>query len=200
MALLHSEKGQSLIELLLGVAIGAVLVGGAAVALVFVLTASSSGRAGQTALYLSTELMQSVRAYAGADWHNVEFLARLPVAYYLAPSGASFATSSGAEEIAVGGGTYLRSFSLTDVYRGGTLDPGTLEVVVTTAWTAGGKTGTTTFTSLLARRRSEVMTQTDWSGGPVQPAQVVSAYPAVFASSTQIDYAGTPGAAKVLGF
>ena len=198
---MKSKKGQSLIELILGVAIGALLVGAAAAALSVTLRSSSGLRTTQTALYLGKELMNEVRAYAARDWKNAYFLSRVPAVYYLVSAGTGFATSSGSEEIILNETAYTRSFTLEDVIREAVADPGLLEVQVNVLWNSGGiAAGTTTLHSRIARRGSEAIAQTDWSGGPVDPAPITPTLPAVFASSTKIDYGGTPGAVKVEGF
>src|SRR6056297_2056557 len=65
------ESGQSLIEIVIALAIGAILIGGASTAVVVVLQSSKTSQIQQSATALAQGLVENVRVYSFADWSNI---------------------------------------------------------------------------------------------------------------------------------
>ncbi len=191
--------GQSLIDILIGIALGALLIAGGASLIVPALRTNQTVNQTQTQAALGKELADNVKAWAAGNWSGVLALSTGSARYYLATATSSFAatggTSSTAEQVAMGSSTYVRYFSIGDVYRdangaitstivGNFFDPSTKLVTI-----AVGAPSTTlsTYSEYVTRSASNVFNQADWSGGAGQttPVTVVSS---TFASSSNINY------------
>ena len=70
----NREAGQSLIEILIGVAIGAILIGGAAATITLTLRSNVQNKNIQIASSFSQAMLDQVSVYADADWHNIDVL------------------------------------------------------------------------------------------------------------------------------
>jgi len=194
--------GQSLIELIIGFAIGALLVVSAIMAITLTLRSRTTNTASQTAVFLGQELLESVRSFSKGNWAAMYLLERSPFQYALLPAGSTFATGTGAEIVVIDGATFTRTFVLKDVLRNGVPDPNVLEITVFITQGGGAALATTSLATYVAGPSaggSDAFVQTDWSGG-VSGEQILSAPGITFASSTLIDYASLPGSIKVLGY
>ena len=67
----NNESGQSLIEIMIALAIGVVLIGGASISIVVVLQSSQTSQIQQHATALSQEIIEKGQVYTTADWSNV---------------------------------------------------------------------------------------------------------------------------------
>lgn len=67
----RDRRGQSLIEVLVGVAIGAMLIAAATFGVAYVVRASRANQNIQTANLISQELLNNVRTIGEADWFNI---------------------------------------------------------------------------------------------------------------------------------
>ncbi|MEK7479020.1 MAG: LamG domain-containing protein [Patescibacteria group bacterium] len=93
--------GQSLIEIVLGLAIGSVLIGAAVVGVVFVLRSSSVNQYSEAASSLSRALLLRTRSLADADWSSLYNLQKgSEFLYYVAPSGTELTALRGVEGVA----------------------------------------------------------------------------------------------------
>ncbi len=70
-SLFLKQEGQSLVEIVIALAIGAILIGGASTAIVVVLQSSKTSQIQQSATALAQGLVENVRVYAFSDWSNV---------------------------------------------------------------------------------------------------------------------------------
>lgn len=68
---LKNESGQSLTEVVIALAIGAILIGGASTAIVVVLQSSKTSQIQQSATVLTQEIVEEARVYGLADWSNL---------------------------------------------------------------------------------------------------------------------------------
>ncbi|MEK7192317.1 MAG: prepilin-type N-terminal cleavage/methylation domain-containing protein [Patescibacteria group bacterium] len=181
------NKGQSLIEILIGLAIGAILIGGAAATLTLTLRSGLQNKSIQIATGLSQEILSQIESFAEANWHNLYGLLEAPSQYHLSVSGASFISSSGVEIIPIEGVSYTRYFTVENVSRDASNsiqavydpandDPSTQKVAVTTSWQQGPDLASVTFNEYIARKKNLVFHQTDWSGGGGQlgPVTIVN--------------------------
>lgn len=95
-----SRRGQSLLEVIVGLSIGAILIGAGAIAVSSMLRANFTLQKSQGASALNQELMDQVRAFAGASWQNLSVLSRgSSTPYFLVASGSVSRVASGTEGV-----------------------------------------------------------------------------------------------------
>jgi hypothetical protein len=178
---IKTKSGQSLVEVLIATAVGIIFVLGATVIANFALKSRQDSEKNQVLASLSKELLDNVKIFADANWHNIDTLATTSANhYYLNTSTSSFTAVSGEQNILISSTTYTRYFYLDDVYRdgsgqivesGGTLDPSTKKVTV-----VYGVEGSTpkSISIYVTRSKNNVFVQTDWSGGSGQTGPITS--------------------------
>jgi len=94
----NRQSGQSLIEILVGLAIGAILIGGAGFGISFMLKSTTSSDDMQAASGIVRQTLDEVRSYASANWQNIYGLTKgLDTQYFLNASGTTFYTVKGKE-------------------------------------------------------------------------------------------------------
>ncbi len=150
-AVLGSVRGQSLMEILIAVALGALFVGAAVSIIAPVLRIGTNSTQSQTATALTREFADNIRAWGEGDWHNVANLATSSANhYYLNTSASPFTVNSGNENITLGGATYQRYFYTDDVYRdssgnitstGNTYDPSSKKITICVCQGVAGSVG-----------------------------------------------------------
>ncbi len=95
---IHDRSGQSLIEVLIALAIGAILIGTASIAMVVVLNSSTVNQNQQNASALAREMLEKVNALTSADWHNLSDLSHgSSTVYYITASSSELAIIAGKE-------------------------------------------------------------------------------------------------------
>ena len=98
--ILYARSGQSLAEVMIGLAIGAILIGAASFAITTMLKTNLSAQRSQFAANLAQETIERVRSYASADWQNVYGLTKgSSTPYYFVASGTQFFAVQGTEGI-----------------------------------------------------------------------------------------------------
>lgn len=205
----RNQRGQSLIELIIGIALGVLFIAGAIGIVVLTLRIGSYNKISQTASQLTHELANQIPAVTAADWHELfDVTHGTSTSYHLVQSGGFVEIATGTEEVTINGQPYTRSFTIEDVYRdenseitdaSGTLDPSTLKVTITTAWVQSGDSANISFTQYVARNRSRAFNQTDWSSGPADNGPHASPT-AGFSSETNIEYASIAGSIYIADF
>ncbi len=200
MKIARFTSGQSLVEILIAVAIGTLMIIAAVTLIAPALKISGDLVRGQTANALTKELFENVRIFSEANWGPFSSLTSGPgTVYYMNATTTPFAAVTGTQTIAVGTSTFDRYFYVEPVMRnaggdidplGSITDPSTKRVTVFSKWAQGGTTST--IVTYLTRWQSRVAAQTDWSAGRCEfgPLRVWNNR---FASSSQIDYATTTG-------
>lgn len=175
------NSGQSLVEILVALAVGIIFVLGTIIAVQMSLKTGKDSEKIQTSAMFARELMDNVKIFAESDWHNISNLATTSAnKYYLNTSNSPFTVVSGEESISVGTTTYSRYFYVDDVYRdgsgqitqsGGTLDPSTKKITIVYKWIGGNDKYLITY---LTRFKNMIFNQTDWSGGGGQDGPITS--------------------------
>jgi hypothetical protein len=201
-----AEAGQTLFEVLVGITIGAIIIGGATGVISLSLRSSLQNKSYQVVASLNQELADNVTVFAEANWRNIYDLSKSPAQYYLTATSTGFVATSGAENIVADGTAYARSFTVENVNRdangniadSGTDDPSTQKITVTTSFNIGGEPITVSFIKYLSRHRNLIFRQTDWSGGPGEEGPLTVPNNR-FATSTNIDSTSMPGAIKIQG-
>lgn len=94
------RAGQSLAEVMIGLAIGAILIGAASFAITTALKTNLSAQRSQFAANLAQETTERARSYASADWQNIYGLTKgSSTPYYFVATGTRFLTVQGSEGI-----------------------------------------------------------------------------------------------------
>jgi len=173
----RNREGQTLIEILIGLGVAAVIIGGAVYSIVFTLSSGSETQKKQAATGLARELIGQVRTLADGNWLD---LYDLPIkgddgSYYVMSSGTILVATSGYQTATIDAENYKVFFSIKDVSRdvndditeaGGNDDPSTQKVTARVQWPAGGISPSEfSIVDYITRWRTRVFRQEDWSGG-----------------------------------
>ena len=203
---LGRRSGQSLVEILVAIAVGVILITGAVALIVPSIRNNRNVSEAQVSAALGRELFENVRVLAEADWNGIAALATTSANRYYLVAGSPFTTSTGVESVMVATTTYQRSFYLDDVYRnvsgkidesGTTHDPSTKKVTVVHTWPP---IASSTLVGYLVRAPGSAFSQTDWSVGPGTDGPLfATGVAARFSTSTSIDYSTSGGAIFISG-
>ncbi|MFA5083946.1 MAG: prepilin-type N-terminal cleavage/methylation domain-containing protein [Candidatus Paceibacterota bacterium] len=206
---IKNNKGQALIEILIGLSVGAILIGGATAAVVAILRSNLQSKNFQIASSLSRELTDDVKTVVEADWHSIYNLSKgSETQYYVAASGTILLILPGTTTTLAGGVTFTKFFSLENASRlaGGistdpaaTDDPSTQKITSHVQWSGAGQTPEVALVVYLTRWRNIISRQTDWSGGNGQAGPIIE-FNNRFASSTGVDYSSSTGSIFIEGF
>ena len=94
------RSGQSLIEILIALAVGSILIGAAALGIAFMIRSTSTNQNLQTASGLLRETVEKLRSWSGSDWQNTYSLTKgLTTKYFLNASSTTFYAVEGVESI-----------------------------------------------------------------------------------------------------
>lgn len=199
--MVSSRAGQSFVELLIAIALGAIFMVGTSVIIISSVGESSQATKVQTGAMDAQGLLNNVRVWSEGSWNNILALATgSSYQYYLITSSSPYTATSGIQSFILGTTTYTDYFYISDGYRSGSgiptttpsgnsYDPSTKLISVIYGWSGG----TTTTVNMYITRNGDVgLEQTDWSGGPSSTIVATSAGNQ-FASSTNIDYTTSTG-------
>ena len=214
---LKNQKGQSLLEVLIAVAIAVILVTTSVVAIAVMLSNDTAAKTVQIGNQLALELQEELRAMKDVYWSDVYALNKGPAnPYFLertAPgTGNPFLIQIGEETVSTTSGSFVRYFYVDAVNRGNcgvgnivsstvtpcsnpgngspldiATDPSTLKVSVVVSST---NQIATTLVGYITRSRNNVFVQSDWSHGPGQehfPTSTLAQQSSSSASITQTD-------------
>jgi len=113
-----SRGGQSFVELLVAISVGAIFMVGAAMIIAPSLNENGQSTKVQTAATAAQSLLGNVRSWSEGSWQNVLSLATGTTQYYyLVTSSSPYVATSGIESIVTATTTYTRYFFISDVYR-----------------------------------------------------------------------------------
>lgn len=215
------SRGQSLIEVLVGIVIGAVMVGAVAAIISPILQIDTQTTRAQVASALGKELMDNVSVWAEANWHNIDTLSTSSLfKYYLSTSTPTFSSSTGIEAVTVGSTTYGRYFFLTDVWRtvdcaadpsaaciitsassgigtGIMIDPSMRKVTVVYTWPLASSSNA--LVGYLARTKNNFYLQTNWAGGGGFTGTTTNIIDR-FSASTNVNVTSSTGSIILNGF
>lgn len=198
-----TRNGQSLVDVLVGTAIGVILISAAVIAIGPALNTSAQAERVQQASFLANGLLGNLVTWSNGNWHSILAVATgTSNEYFLITSSSPYMATSGIQTIAEATTSYWRYFYITDVYRdaagnivtsGGSYDPSTKKATVAYGWLGGA---TSTVSEYLTRNQEQVYSQSDWSGGPATGTGAVTTTNFEFTSSTNINYS-SPGSIQV---
>lgn len=198
------RQGQSIAELLISIAVGAIFIAAAGGIIAPALRESSQAGNVQEGATVAQALIGDARVWSEASWSNVTALATgTAYQYHLITSSTPYVATSGAQSVVIGTTTFTSYFYLSDAYRtsagapttatsGNTYDPSTKFLTVVYNWVHGT---TSTVGTYITRHGDDVTDQTDWSGGPGASGAATSVGNQ-FSTSTNISYS-TVGAISV---
>lgn len=201
----HARKaGQSLVEIIIALGIGAILIGFSTGILVLILKSNLQGGRTTSATELANQLLTDVSVVARNDWHAITNLTTGSSTVYYVTTSTPFAVATGTQVITLEGVAYTRSFYVDTVARdsggsivtsGGTTDPSTEKTTATVTW---GNSESITTSAYMTRSRNEAFTQNNWSGGSGSEGPVTGPTSG-YATSTNIDIS-TTGSIRVQEF
>lgn len=198
--------GQSLIEVTIGLALGALIVGSATLVLTSSLTSSGGTKLLDAGRAFGSELLNSAKAFAGSDWGSVSALSGVLTPHYLASNQGVFTIQDGGEAATLNGVPYTRSFTVQSVSRdaGGAVttgagvdDPSTKRIVVAVSWSFAGKPQSAMLEAFVTRLANRSTRYTDWSGGSGKSGPVTSPESGYFSASSSFDAASVPGTLRL---
>lgn len=97
---IRNQKGQSLVEIVIALAIGAIVIGAAAAAVVVVLRSGITTQRQQSGTILAQDVAEKVRTFAAADWQNIYGLTKgSSTTYYFNASSTELFTIKGKEGV-----------------------------------------------------------------------------------------------------
>lgn len=211
-------KGQSLVEVLVALTVGAIMIGGASMALFVSVRSNASTRQSVTASELAQQLLDNIRVVAESDWNEAYNDTRTPATHYVEIGTEVRDTRSvryinialGNKKTTVDNIEYTESFTISDVNRnssgaivatGGTLDPSTLKISITVSWAYNGAPSSISVYSYITRTNNYSPVLSGWDDGDnIEGPLSVKSPTKGFSSSSGIDYESQPGAIRVLGF
>jgi Tfp pilus assembly protein PilV len=208
-----NKQGQSLIEVVIGLTIGALIIGGVSAGLATGLKSNAITRQEITATQVAQKTLDNVRALAESDWNTI-YSASKDATTYIYSSGTNLVLTGNltgneaAIEVSSANITYTPSFVLNNVFRNtsgeistsGDGDPSTQKVTVSVSWkpSGSGTNRSISLVSYIVRTKNISALFSDWSAGPDNEGPVTSANDG-FSSSSMIDYS-TAGELKVEGY
>jgi type II secretory pathway pseudopilin PulG len=219
---LKTLKGQSIIEVIVAIGVGAILIGAAAFAIVPILRSNLESRSVQVTTSLNQEYTDDVKNLSESNWQNIYGLPKgSDSKFFLNASGTdSFKTEAGTTSTLKEGRNFTSYFFVENVNRdscgignitastttgcskpgdvGVAGDPSTQKITVVTEWPNGATTASSSRVQYITRSRNKVFIQTDWSGGGNQEGPITKENNK-FATSTDINFTGSPGSIKIKG-
>ena len=214
-----NNGGQSLIEVLIAVSIGALIIGSAAGSLIFTVRSNQQNRATDAASPLAQELLDNVRSIAESKWQNIYNLTKTTgVTTYPYSLDDSLVIVAASQQRTVNNIVYTRYFTVENVNRdvcgAGTItasvetscsslqtgilqDPSTQKITAKVTWPQGATTAEVSVSEYLTRSKNEINQFTDWSGsaGVVGPATRPGKD---YFSQSGLDATTIPGALQLL--
>ncbi|KKU81352.1 MAG: hypothetical protein UY07_C0020G0006 [Parcubacteria group bacterium GW2011_GWA1_47_8] len=181
------KRGALLLELLIAIAILAVILSVGSQAVYVSLQSGKTSGESDTAMGLASEALEQTRAVADEKWQNIYDLTK-GSQYHFVQSGNKWATSTGSELITLNTGSFTRYVVVQNICRDttvgvrdvtgitdtdgtattcttstGAFDPSTQKVTVTVSWSGNGSP--VTISDYFIRWRNKVCNQTGWSTG-----------------------------------
>lgn len=223
-----TSNGQSIIEAIIGIGIGAILIGAAALTVIPVLRSNLETRSIQVVSSLLQEYLNNAKVLSESDW---QIIYNPPAAkgpgsqFYLIASGTmTYKLEAGATTTQREGRVFTRYLSIENVNRdscgtgnittnltsgncgtnfpGGESniaeDPSTQKITSIIEWQTGGTNTSSSRVQYVTRSRNKSFVQTDWSGGATNQDSWVAGNK--FTTSTNIDFTGLAGSITIKNF
>ena len=175
------KKGQSLVEILVAVAVGTILIGGSVGLMGVSIKSYGTVRKHLQANVLIRQAAEVIQSLARSNWHNIYDLTK-GTDYKISLSGNFWTISAGQETGIVNNVPYKRYFQVNDVNRDasdniaevGTDDPSTQKITIILEY-GNNYTSSSSISFYITRsENNSVFHQTDWAGGDSVTGPVVS--------------------------
>ncbi len=176
----HKFRAQSLMEILVAVAVGSILIGGSATLMALSLQNYKMVRQKLVANSLIHQEAEIIQALGRGNWHTIYDLNK-DTNYYTTASSSTWVISSGQEIDAVDEIPYKRYFQISNVNRDGSgditdigdiNDPSTQKITVFLEYGDNYARSSSLLFYLIRSEDNYTFTQTDWSGGSGQAGPV----------------------------
>jgi len=204
-ARLFARSGQALAEVLIGLGVGAIILGSVAGVMRVSTLSNKEIKESKTAAYLARDQMENVRAFSISEWSSFYQLDKGASSHYYVATSTPFVMTSGDESITLDSVEFTRFFYIENVSRsdstdaiitsGGTQDVLTQKITSKVTWANGN--GEYVLTEYISVMRNFVLQQSNWSGeltdGPITFAGDT------YSTSTAITV-GTDGSFKLEGY
>jgi len=173
------KKGQSLVEILVAVAIGTILIGGSVGLMGVSIKSYGTVRKHLQANVLIRQAAEVIQSLARSNWHNIYDLTK-GTDYKISLSGNFWTISTGQETGIVNNVPYKRYFQVNDVNRDasdniaevGTDDPSTQKITIILEY-GNNYTSSSSISFYFTRsENNSVFHQTDWAGGSDQTGPI----------------------------
>ena len=167
-----TRKGQSLVEILVAVAIGTILIGGSVAMVGVSIRSYGSVKKHLQANMLIRQTAEVIQSLAKSDWHSIYDLTK-GSDYKITESGNIWTINVGQETDTVNDVSYKRYFQVYDVDRDGsdnisetgTNDPSTQKITIILEYGNNYVSSSSISFYLTRSEFNTVFNQTDWSGG-----------------------------------
>jgi hypothetical protein len=165
----HPKAGQSLIEVLVAVAVGGLIIGSATIAISVALRANLQSKSVRSGSFLLQEMMDNVRSIAEGNWHTIYDLSKGPSTSYYVTAALGVAATPETPVPTIDGVAYSRHFSVENVQRSyldgpivpsGIDDPSTQKITGYVTWTGGSPLSAIEY---IARTHDRIQKINDWS-------------------------------------
>lgn len=163
------KRGALLLELLIVIALLAVILGVGSQAVYVSLQSSKVSGERDVAVGLASEALEAVRAVSDEKWQNIYDLTKTSQHYQTVLSGNRWTLATGDETIALNNASYTRYVIIENVSRdastrmidtGSNYDPSTQKVTATVSWT---NADSVVVSEYFLRWKNKVCKQTGWS-------------------------------------
>ncbi len=213
----RDRNGQSLAEVLIATALGAIIIGAVISSIILSMRSNSQSRTSSVAASLGTGLLDGVQSLSGGDWDAIYNLSTKgsTSTYYLVTTGTppTVTVTTGTESVPVNNTAFTRYFSVQDVDRtscgtgsittssptgctngsGVLQDPSTELITVNVSWTnIGGGTSNINVSSYITHSKDRVTQYNNWSGSPNVQGPVAAPAPN-YATSSNISTSSGSG-------
>jgi len=201
-----NKSGQSLIEVLIAMAVGTITILAAVTVLTLMLRIGKQDVSFQTAAFLEQEVVDKLLVTADRDWQEVAETSDDETYYLKTTEAKGFEIVEGTKTVDIDGVNYTYYIEFDEVNRSdsgaisssGSSDPSTRKVELSVTWKFQGDDEISTVTKYITRSKNEVFRQTNWSGGPTTPSdETVNAITHRFYESEGLDFVFQPGLLKI---
>lgn len=195
-----ARKAQSLIELLVAVAVGAILIGSSTALIGVSLKSYNTIKQHLQANVLIRQEAEAIQSLARSNWHNIYGLNKQSD-YQISLSASAWAISSGQETSTINNIPYKRYFQVYNVNRDGsgniaatgTNDPNTQKITIFLDYGNNYVNSSSISFYLIRSANNKTLLQTDWSEGDGQTGPISNPGDKFDSADSNINYASTTG-------
>jgi hypothetical protein len=197
---IEKSRGQSLVEILVAVAIGVVLIGSSSFLIGVSLRSYNSIRQHLQANTLIREEAEAIQALVRNNWHSIYSLNK-ETNYQISLSESTWVISTGQETGVVNDVPYKRYFQVYNVNRDGsgdiaetgTNDPNTQKITIFLDYGNDYINSSSVSFYLIRSTNNQTFHQTDWSEGNGQAGPIPNPGSLFDSADSNINYASTTG-------